>query len=126
MLKRIVAGAAVLTCAAALPLCAQAAAQAPATDETITGQVIDLYCYTTKGAMGAGHKECAEACAKSGVPLGILSSDGTIYLPVSAKPGDPQNAKLVDHVESRVTVTGTTHFEHGLHTIEIKSVSAAT
>jgi len=124
MLKRTLATTAVLAIAA-LPLRAQAPAAAPSTDMTVTGQVIDLNCFTTHGAQGAGHKECATACAKAGVPLAILSSDGTIYLPVSGKPGDPQNALLIDHVEGKVTVTGTTHFDHGLHTIEIKSVTAA-
>jgi hypothetical protein len=125
MMKRILAGTAVLACAA-LPLRAQAPAMAPAADVTITGQVIDLNCFTTHGAQGAAHKECAVACAKAGVPLAILGSDGTIYLPVSGKPGDPQNAKLLDHAEGKVTVTGTPHFDHGLHTIEIKTVAAAT
>lgn len=119
MSKRTLAGLVVLACAA-VPL----RAQAPA-DVTITGQVVDLNCFTTKGAQGAGHKECAVACAKAGVPLAILGSDGTIYMPVSGKPGDPQNAKLLDHAEGKVTVTGTPHFDHGLHTIEIKTVAAA-
>ena len=55
----------------------------------------------------------------------ILSSDGTIYLPVSSKPGDPQNSKLEQHAEGKVTVTGTHRMVSGLHTIEIKTVAAA-
>src|SRR6266699_1697631 len=76
-------------------------------------------------ARGAGHKACAQACAKAGVPLGLLSSDGTLYVPVSSKPGDPQNSKLMPYVESKVKVTGTHRLVSGLHTIEIKTVSAA-
>jgi len=79
----------------------------------------------TNGASGAGHKACAQACAKAGVPLGLLSSDGTLYVPVSSKPGDPQNSKLMPYVESKVKVTGTHRLVSGLHTIEIKTVSAA-
>src|SRR6266571_1525786 len=73
-----------------------------------------------------GLKACAQACAKAGVPLGLLSSDGTMYLPVSSKPGDPQNSKLAPFAESKVKVTGTHRLVSGLHTIEIKTVSAAT
>src|SRR6267378_2374486 len=88
MLKRILASAALLAICA-LPLAAQqpkpAAPAAPAAnagnDMTLTGQVIDVNCYTTMGASGAGHKQCADACAKAGVALAILSSDGTIYMP---------------------------------------------
>ena len=84
-----------------------------------------MNCNTTNGASGAGHKACAQACAKAGVPLGLLSSDGTMYVPVSSKPGDPQNSKLMPFAESKVKVTGTHRFVSGLHTIEIKTVSAA-
>jgi type 1 fimbria pilin len=123
MLKRILATTAVLALCA-LPLAAQGHAAMAGNEVTITGQVIDLNCNTTNGASGAGHKACAGACAKAGVPLGILS-DGTIYLPVSSKPGDPQNSKLEQYVEGKVKVTGTHRMVSGLHTIEIKTVSAA-
>ncbi len=128
MLKRILATTALLaTCT--LPLSAQQAAAAPsptANDVTITGQVIDMNCYTTMGASGAGHKTCATACAKAGVALAILSSDGNIYMPVSSKPGDPQNSRLEPFAEGKVKVTGTHRMAGGMHTIEIKTIAAAT
>src|SRR5947209_13961754 len=99
MLKRILATTAVLGLCA-LPLAAQGHAATAGNEMTITGQVVDLNCFTTNGASGAGHKACAQACAKAGVPLGVLSSDGTIYVPVSSKPGDPQNSKLEQLAES--------------------------
>src|SRR5713226_63746 len=113
MFKRILATTALLG-VWALPLAAQGHAAKAGTEMTITG------------AVGADHKACAQACAKSGVPLGILASDGTIYLPVSSKPGDPQNSKLEQYVESKVKVSGTHRLVSGLHTIEIKTVSPAT
>jgi hypothetical protein len=125
MLKRIFACTALLA-ACALPLAAQGHAATAGTEMTITGQVIDVNCNTTNGASGPGHKACAVACAKAGVPLAVLASDGTIYMPVSSKPGDPQNSKLEKYAESKVTVTGTHRLVSGLHTIEIKTVSAAT
>ena len=133
MLKRTLAAAALLAICA-LPLAAQqpkpAAPAAPAAnagnDMTLTGQVIDVNCYTTMGASGAGHKQCADQCAKAGVALAILSADGTIYMPVSSKPGDPQNAKLAPFAEGQVKVTGVHRMSHGMHTIEIKTIAAAT
>jgi hypothetical protein len=124
MRQRILASMAVFVLLA-LPLAAQA--PHPTGDEaTITGQVIDLNCHTTMGASGPAHKQCAQACAKAGVALAILSSDGTVYVPVSSKPGDPQNSKLMEFAEGKVRVTGTHRFANGLHTIEIKTVTAAT
>src|SRR5207245_5409889 len=122
MLKRILATTAVLACCA-LPLAAQAHEKMAGDEMTITAQVVDLNCNTTNGASGAGHKACAQACAKAGVPLGLLSSDGTMYLQVSSKPGDPQNSKLIPFAESRAKVTGTHRLFSGLHTIEIESVT---
>jgi hypothetical protein len=128
MLKQVLVATAALAFTA-LPLAAQGAA-APAAgaggnEMTITGQVIDVNCFTTKGASGAGHKACAQACAKAGVPLAILGSDGTIYMPVSSSPGDPQNSKLIPFAEDKVKVTGIHRMASGLHTIEIKTIAAA-
>jgi len=130
MLKRTLASAALLAICA-LPLAAQQ--PKPATnpgnagnDMTLTGQVIDVNCYTTMGASGAAHKQCADACAKAGVALAILSADGTIYMPVSSKAADPQNARLEPFAETQVKVTGVHRMEHGMHTIEIKTIAAAT
>src|SRR5256885_1031676 len=91
MLKRILATTAVLGLCA-LPLAAQGHAAAAGNEMTITGSVVDLNCHTTNGASGAGHKACAQACAKAGVPLGPLSSDGTVYPPGSSQPRDPQDS----------------------------------
>lgn len=125
MLKRTLAAVTLFACAAA-PLVAQAPRSAGGNEMTITGQVIDLNCHTTQGASGAGHKQCAQACAKAGVALAILGSDGTVYVPVSSKAGDPQNSKLVPFAEDKVKVSGTHRFSNGIHTIEITSIAAAT
>ena len=127
MLKRILASTALLAICA-LPLAAQQ--QKPAAnagnDVTLTGQVIDVNCYTTMGASGPAHKQCAAACAKAGVALAILSSDGTIYMPVSSKPADAQNSRLEPFAEGQVKVTGVHRMSHGMHTIEIKTIAAST
>jgi len=123
MLKRILTSAAALVLCA-LPLSAQAAQ--PAGDKvTLTGTVVDVNCYVTHQAQGAQHKACAVACANKGVGLAILTSDGTVYMPVSSKPADPQNSRMVQFAEGKVKVTGTHRLVSGLHTIEIESIEAA-
>jgi predicted lipoprotein with Yx(FWY)xxD motif len=125
MLKRSLASLAALALFA-LPLSAQGMQHNEGNQITLTGHVIDVYCYSTMGAKGAGHKECATACAKAGEPLAILASDGTVYMPVSNKPGDPQNSRLLPFVEGEVTVTGLHRLVNGLHTIQIQTIKAAT
>ena len=126
MLKTL-ASASALLAFCALPLAAQQAKPAAnaGNDMTLTGQVIDVNCYTTMGASGAGHKQCAAGCSKAGVALAILSADGTIYMPVSSKPADPQNARLEPFAETLVKVTGVHRMSHGMHTIDIKTIAAA-
>lgn len=119
MLKTVVATTTALALFS-LPLAAQAGQ-----DQTMTGTVVDVSCYSTMGASGASHKACAQTCAHAGSPLAIMVS-GVIYMPVSPKPNNPQNARLVDFAEGKVKVTGTVKEVSGLHTIVIKSVEAAT
>ncbi|HKE90106.1 MAG TPA: hypothetical protein VKB45_07205 [Gemmatimonadales bacterium] len=124
MLKRMLATTAALALFA-LPLRAQAAAAGSGDQVTLTGQVIDVNCYSTHQQSGAQHKSCATACAKQGVSLAILTNDGTIYMAVSSKPADPQNSRLLPFVEGKVKVTGTHRMASGLHTIEIATIEAA-
>ena len=91
-------------------------------------QVIDLHCYTAGGMKGDMHKECNVACAKAGVPLGLLSEDGKVYVPVSKSPMTSQkkfNEKLIGHAEQFVTVKGTLFKSGGVYGIEIQEVVAS-
>lgn len=91
---------------------------------TITGRVVDVSCFLALGQSGTAHRQCATACGRSGVPLAILSTDGTLYMPVSAKPSDAQNPRLLPFAEGPVKVTGTHRLRAGMHTIEIKTIEA--
>ncbi len=61
-----------------------AAVSPPATwaegDVTLQGEIVDMACYMSKGSKGAAHKACAQLCAKKGVPVGILTEGGELYL----------------------------------------------
>jgi hypothetical protein len=47
---------------------------------TVQGEVVDMACYMAKGSRGAAHKACAVMCAKRGVPIGVLTDAGELYL----------------------------------------------
>jgi hypothetical protein len=47
---------------------------------TVKGEVVDLACYLSKGLKGKRHKACAEMCAKKGLPIGVLTDAGDVYL----------------------------------------------
>ncbi len=70
---------------ALLPAAGILAAAPPAadTDITVKGEVVDLACYIGHGAKGAMHKECAVKCAAMGQPVGLLSTDGKLFILVA-------------------------------------------
>jgi hypothetical protein len=49
-------------------------------DVSVQGEIVDMACYMAKGSKGAAHKACAVMCAKKGVPIGMLSDAGEVYL----------------------------------------------
>ena len=74
---------------------------------TVKGYVLDSACAFTKGLNKPISKNCAEACAKAGSPLVILSDDGTIYWPIAeTTPSSGQNEKLLPYAGQKVTATG--------------------
>jgi hypothetical protein len=47
---------------------------------TVSGEVLDLSCYLSKGSKGARHRTCAKLCAEKGLPIGVLTEAGEVYL----------------------------------------------
>jgi hypothetical protein len=45
---------------------------APLQAATITGEVIDSFCYAKIGIRGPAHAECGIKCARKGVPVALL------------------------------------------------------
>jgi hypothetical protein len=95
--------------------------------ETVTGQVIDLYCYSTnKADTGMDHRagrECASACARyEGQPVGLLTADGKVYQFAGGLVAN-NNAKIAPHVTHRVTVTGEITEKDGMPMIAANNVT---
>lgn len=92
---------------------------------TITGEVVDVACALKKGEGGKGeaHAKCAMACAKKGQQVGIMTDDA-VYNVVGDYAAN-NNAKLLDFVAKRVTVTGTVAEKDGQKTITIASIKPA-
>lgn len=94
-------------------------------DVELTARVVDLSCNVVYGLSGEEHRMCAQVCAINGIPLGLLSTDGELYLPVSqGMPGTGANEQLTPHAERRVKVKGRVIERGGINTIIIESVEA--
>ncbi len=127
MKHRVLALAALAITAASVPAQAQGMGNAPASRPvTITADVIDVSCKLGQGLSGADHRMCAQVCADRNIPLALLGTDGNVYLPIStAMPGEAQNARLREHAEQRVRVTGRVVNQNGARGIFIESITAA-
>ena len=95
-----------------------------AATETITGKLIDQTCYTKDKTNNAGmdHKMpqdmagCAAMCAKKGMPLALLTTDGKVYTVTGGLAAD-SNAKLVPHITHTIAITGDVTTKNGEMTI---------
>ncbi len=99
-----------------------------AAEASVTGEVIGSRCYLEHGsaATGAGHKACAEKCAKAGIPLAILQK-GThrVVWVESSQPGHSANAMLMPYIAKTVTVMGHWVKRGGTEALFISSVKPA-
>lgn len=89
---------------------------------TVTGEVVDLWCYLEGGDHGAKHKECATACAQAGNPIGILDAKGNVYVAMGIKDHQPGRDVLLDKMAQTVTVTGTLVKKGGTQVLYVTSV----
>ncbi len=117
-----------LAIAASSPSIVQAQGQQmkapPSREATVTGTVIDVSCKFGQGLTGADHRMCAQVCGDKGLPLAILGTDGKLYIPTSsAMPGEPQNIRLKEFAEQKVTVKGKVFAAGGAQAIQIASIS---
>ena len=71
---------------------------------TVTGEVLDMACYIDHGAHGEKHAGCAKSCIESGLPVGIKSGNGTVYLIIGEH--KPLNKELAQYAAKTITVKG--------------------
>ncbi len=89
--------------------------------QTVTGEVVDLACYLDHGATGANHRDCAQKCISSGLPVGIKSGN-RIYLAVGSE-HQSVNAKLAPLAAKQVVAEGKVTEKDGVHLIAIQKVT---
>jgi len=98
---------------------------AAAAKKTITGEVVDTGCYLSHGAHGEKHVSCATKCIGEGMPMGLLTADGKLYLiTLNHDNPDPYN-KLKDMAGKTISITGVVSTRSGMQGIDITDVKLA-
>ena len=93
-----------------------------AVTKTITGEVVDMGCWLGHAARGEKHISCATKCLNQGMPMGLLTSNGTLYLvTLDHDNADPYNS-LKDKAGKTVSITGELLTRSGMKGIEASSV----
>ena len=101
--------------------------------KTITGEVMDTWCYVSQimgGAdfvVGTAHHVCAVWCAAGGIPVGLLDKDdGKIYMIMSVGDDSTNVASeaLLDIQSHEITVNGTVFELDGLNYITVDEIVA--
>lgn len=93
--------------------------------KTITGEVVDMGCWLGHAARGEKHVSCATKCLSQGMPMGLLTSNGTLYLvTLDHDNADPYN-NLKDMAGKNVSVTGELLSRSGMKAIEASAIQVA-
>ena len=89
---------------------------------SVSGEVLDMACYMSKGAHGDNHKDCAAMCVKGGSPMGLLTSDGKVYLLIENHDKADAYAEAKKHAGEQVTVTGSSYERSGMQGLVVNEV----
>jgi len=111
----------------AVPMLMSAADEADSTTIgtlTVEGLVRDIACplQNKKSTSSSYSKDCITMCLKAGSPLGILTSDGEVYVPVTQSMPDMGQNALRPFVGEHVKATGKVFLRNGTHAIEIRKI----
>ncbi len=91
----------------------------------VTGEIVDTGCYMEHGAKGADHASCATKCIAGGMPMGLLTDSGTLYLITMNHDNPDAYNKLKEMAAKKVVVTGKTSERSGMKSIDAMSFKMA-
>src|SRR5262245_51920771 len=68
---------------------------------TLVGEIVDYSCYLQLGKHGAKHRDCGQKCLRNGMPIGLLTSDGKLYL-LMEEEHDPRRDGMTNFREAAI------------------------
>jgi hypothetical protein len=126
MIRKLLLFAIVALATAALAAGAEVTTKKPAPPPTtLTGELVDTGCYLSHGARGEKHVECATKCISGGMPMGLLTADGKLYLITLNHDNPDPYGKLKDMAGKTVSVTGVVSSRNGMTGIDVTDVKLA-
>lgn len=90
--------------------------------QILEGEVLDMVCFMAHNGQGKKHKDCAQTCMNDGAPVGLLTTDGKLYLVIEDHNNKDPYLKIKKLAAEKVKVTGTVYIKAGIQSIQIKNV----
>ncbi len=124
MVRLVQAAAATLLVAACVAAPARAAAPQRV---TVTGELIDTWCYVTEIMYGLGtaHHQCAIWCAVGGIPVSVKDKDGNVFVVLRVEGDDTSvaNSRIIKIQSHEVTVDGDLYERDGVKYLIVNKVA---
>jgi hypothetical protein len=89
---------------------------------TVSGEVVDLACYLSKGLKGRRHKQCAQLCPKKGLPIGVLTDAGDVYLLIEDHDNTAPYEEAKGLAGERAEISGKKFVKGGVASVLVSSV----
>lgn len=96
----------------------------------LRGEMIDSWCYysgvmgSPESTLGTSHYTCAMWCAKGGIPVGLLTNDGTVYMVLKID-GDDESSSgdtVLQLASHEIVANGIVFERDGLNYIIIDNI----
>ncbi|SRR5258708_7389450 len=118
-------GVGLLICASPVLFAHEMGAEKGEGDITVQGEVVDLACYMGHEAKGAKHKDCGDMCLKGGMPMGLLTDKGAVYLLLEDHTNKEAYQSLKAKAAENVRVMGDLHKRGGIQAITVEKAEKA-
>ena len=115
----------VMAIAVVLAVSGQAAQSSKQPATVVTGELVDTGCYLGHLSKGQSHAECAAMCINQGMPMGVLTQKGELYLVTMNHDNPDAFNKLKKMAGKNVAVTGHVYTRAGLTAVEVDSFKPA-
>lgn len=97
---------------------------------TVTGEFIDTWCYFSgvmgppEATVGSAHHTCAMWCSAGGIPVGLLTEEGDVYMVLKIE-GDDNNTggdTILSLASSTITADGMHYERDGINYIVVEEI----
>ena len=109
-----------------------AANSATGKEVEIKGEVIDTWCFFSgvmggeDAVVGTAHHTCALWCAAGGIPVGVLTEEGDVYMVLKLEGENPQaqTDSIMEIQSDIITAKGVHHVRDGVNYIVVEKIVA--